>query len=203
MIIWLGHAAFRIAAAQRIYIDPARLAKDAPPADIIAVTHAHAGHCSLPDIEKIVTSRTIVIGNAAVGDRLKGIAGMFRTAAPGDILDVNGVRIETYPAYGEGHPRAESGMGYLVDVEGQRIYHAGDCGLMPEMRDIRCEVALLPVAGGTVLSAEEADEACCRMRPALAIPMHYGAGAGTFADAQRFLCRVIARGMRVKLLTPQ
>jgi L-ascorbate metabolism protein UlaG (beta-lactamase superfamily) len=203
MIIWLGHAAFRIAAERRIYIDPLQLKKSSPPADIILITHHHPRHCSLDDIASLLTPQTILVANAATRDRLKGLGNPVTLCAPGVVVENGGVRVEALPAYGAGHPREENGMGYVITVAGQRIYHAGDTGLIPEMRTVRCSVALLPVSGTAVLSPDEAVEACNLIRPGLAIPMHYGSFSGTSADATHFLTRVSANGIKAKLLTPQ
>ena len=55
------------------------------------------------------------------------------------------------------------------------------------MKDIECDVALLPVSGTYVMTAEEAAEAAKSIQPGIAIPMHYGAGVvGTASDAERF-----------------
>jgi len=72
-------------------------------------------------------------------------------------------------------------------VGDKRIYHAGDTDLIPEMDSIQADIALLPVSGKYVMTADEAVQAAQKIRPQVAIPMHYGAGvAGTIKDAKRF-----------------
>ena len=76
---------------------------------------------------------------------------------------------------------------FIVTLGGQRIYHAGDTDNIPEMENLQADIALLPVSGTYVMTAEEAADAARRIAPRVAIPMHYGAGvAGTRADAERF-----------------
>jgi L-ascorbate metabolism protein UlaG (beta-lactamase superfamily) len=77
-------------------------------------------------------------------------------------------------------------VGFVVTLNGVRIYHAGDADAIPEMSDLKVDVALLPVSGTYVMTAEEAAEAVTRLKPKVAIPMHYGAIVGSEADAQRF-----------------
>jgi L-ascorbate metabolism protein UlaG (beta-lactamase superfamily) len=75
----------------------------------------------------------------------------------------------------------------VVTINTESIYFAGDTDHIPEMADIECDIALLPVSGTYVMTAEEAAQAAEAIRPQVAVPMHYGAGvAGTASDAQRF-----------------
>jgi L-ascorbate metabolism protein UlaG (beta-lactamase superfamily) len=78
-------------------------------------------------------------------------------------------------------------VGFIITAGGQRIYHAGDTDNILEMDNFKVDIALLPVSGTYVMTAEEAADAARRIAPQIAIPMHYGAGvAGTRADAERF-----------------
>jgi L-ascorbate metabolism protein UlaG (beta-lactamase superfamily) len=77
-------------------------------------------------------------------------------------------------------------------MEGTRIYHAGDTDNIPEMKDIKVDVALLPVSGTYVMTPTEAIEAAEIIKPQLAIPMHWGTNLGggrmlgSKADAEEF-----------------
>ncbi|UCC62935.1 MAG: MBL fold metallo-hydrolase, partial [Anaerolineae bacterium] len=85
------------------------------------------------------------------------------------------------------HPQEAGHVGFIVTLGGQRIYHAGDTDNIPEMDNLQVDIALLPVSGTYVMTAEEAADAAQRIAPRVTIPMHYGAGvAGTRADAERF-----------------
>jgi L-ascorbate metabolism protein UlaG (beta-lactamase superfamily) len=78
-------------------------------------------------------------------------------------------------------------VGYVVTVEGVRLYFAGDTDHIPEMADIRCDVALLPVGGTYTMDAQEAAQAAADIGPQVAVPMHWGGGVvGTRRDAERF-----------------
>jgi hypothetical protein len=57
---------------------------------------------------------------------------------------------------------------------------------MPEMKGLKPDVALLPVSGTYVMTAEEAAEAAAAIQPKVAIPMHVGKGIGSLSDAERF-----------------
>ncbi len=200
-IHWLGHDSFRIDAEKTIYIDPWQLKKNAPPADLILITHEHGDHCSPGDVAQIAGPETVVVTNAASAERLKGrkfkkIQDRVRIVQPGDELTVNGIHIRAVPAYNLNkfrspgkpfHPKEQGHVGFVVTVGGQRIYHAGDTDGIPEMDDLAVDIALLPVSGTYVMTADEAADAARRIGPKTAVPMHYGAGVvGSRADAERF-----------------
>ncbi|HOS43466.1 MAG TPA: MBL fold metallo-hydrolase, partial [Armatimonadota bacterium] len=182
---WLGHDAFRISGATTIYLDPFQL-EPGPPADLILLTHPHRDHCSPDDLAKIAGPQTLLVGTA---DTLAPLSGARRTIAVGETLTFGTVTVEAVPAYNLDkpfHPKASGWVGYLVTVEGARIYHAGDTDRIPEMKAIRADIALLPVGGTYTMTAAEAALAARDIAPKLAIPMHYGAVVGTDADARRF-----------------
>jgi L-ascorbate metabolism protein UlaG (beta-lactamase superfamily) len=191
-IDFLGHDSFRITGSKTIYIDPWKLRGSPPPADIILVTHGHSDHLSPGDIARLSTPATVVVGPAEVTGQLKGDT---RTVAPGDTVTVQGVVVSAVPAYNVSkfrspgvvfHPAADGKVGYVVEMDGRRIYHAGDTDAIPEMAQIDVDVALVPVSGTFVMTAEEAAEACRTLHTKVAVPMHYGVVAGSASDAQRF-----------------
>jgi len=198
-IHWLGHDSFRLDGSSTVYIDPWKLGAGGPPADLILVTHDHYDHFSAPDIARVATPQTTLIGPASVTAQVDGVEAV--TLSSGETATVGDVTVTAVPAYnldkfrrpGEVfHPRAAGGLGYIVELDGRRIYHAGDTDAIPEMRDVRCDVALLPVSGTYVMTAEEAAEACRTISAAAAVPMHFGDVVGTAADAARFegLCAI-------------
>jgi L-ascorbate metabolism protein UlaG (beta-lactamase superfamily) len=186
-IFWLGHDSFRLIGDKVIYIDPWKLAADSAKADIVLVTHEHRDHFSKDDIAKISRADTVVVAPPSVARQLTG--GIV--AKPGDKLSVSGIAIEVVPAYNPNkqfHPKTAGYVGYIVTLNGRRIYHAGDTDLIPEMIQIKADVALLPVSGKYTMTAAEAAEAANTIKPALAIPMHWGdpTVVGTRADAEEF-----------------
>jgi L-ascorbate metabolism protein UlaG (beta-lactamase superfamily) len=192
-IHWLGHDTFRITGEKVIYTDPFRIKKkDA--ADIILITHEHYDHCSPEDVEKIRSTRTVIV---APEDCREKLAGDVRIVKPGDVIEVSGIRVEAVPSYNTNkkfHTKDRGWVGYIFTVGGKRIYIAGDTDRIPEMKDFRADVALLPVSGTYVMTAEEAVTAALDIGPSVAIPMHYGSIVGTAADVQRF-----AEGLKGKI----
>jgi L-ascorbate metabolism protein UlaG (beta-lactamase superfamily) len=185
-ITWLGHDGFLIKGdGKAIVIDPFQI-KDCEPADIVLVTHEHYDHCSPEDVEKVRKESTVIITEPDAAAKLPGD---IREVQPGDKLTVEGIPIEVVPSYNTNksfHPKENGWLGFIVTVEGVRIYHAGDTDLIPEMASFDVDIALLPVSGTYVMTAEEAVEAAKMIKPKLVIPMHYDAIVGSSDDARRF-----------------
>jgi L-ascorbate metabolism protein UlaG (beta-lactamase superfamily) len=189
---WLGHDSFRLEGPPVIYFDPWKLRGRLPVADLVLVSHEHHDHCSPKDVKKVSGPQTVVVASASSAEQLPGA----KTVRPGDRLAVAGVEVEAVRAYNVNkfrspgvpfHPREADHVGYVVTVEGVRIYFAGDTDHIPDMADIECDVALLPVSGTYVMTVEEAAEAARIINPQIVVPMHYGSGIGTSGDGQRLV----------------
>jgi len=204
---WLGHDSFRIDGSSVVYIDPWKLPAGQPAADVILVTHDHYDHFSAADIDRVAGPGTIVVGPPCVTDKLRGRVasaiepGQTITAATATVTAVPAYNIDKFKAAGEVyHPRSAGHVGYIVDMDGLRIYHAGDTDPIPEMDDIDVDVALLPVGGTYTCTPEDAAAACTRLKAKVVVPMHFGDIVGSESDARRFeqLC-----GLPVTILTPE
>ena len=184
-IAWLGHDGFRIDASSCIYIDPYQI-DGGKPADLILVSHEHFDHCSPEDVAMIQQPETVIITEK---DSARKLSGDVRMMSPGERLSLDGLTVEAVPAYNtdkDFHPKANGWLGFIIDIDGVRIYHAGDSDYIPEMKDLDVDIALLPVSGTYVMDADEAVEAALAIKPQLAIPMHYGAIVGDQSDATHF-----------------
>jgi L-ascorbate metabolism protein UlaG (beta-lactamase superfamily) len=184
---WLGHSSFRLDGPPTIYFDPWKLPADSPPADLILVSHDHHDHCSPDDVAAVRQESTVVVANPSAAQKLGGAVTVLR---PGERTRAAGVEIEAVPAYNVDkrfHPFQAQHVGFVIDVGGVRLYHAGDTDHIPEMAQIDCDIALLPVSGTYVMTADEAVAAARDIQPQVAVPMHYAGGVvGTVDDARRF-----------------
>jgi len=209
-ISWLGHDGFKFKKDRVVYVDPFKVAGKLEAADLVCVTHEHSDHLSVDDLKKVVTAKTTVVTIPACEKAVKDLKPKtVRVVTAGQRLDVDGVIVEVVPAYNTTkfrspgnpfHPKADGKVGFVLGIGDLRIYHAGDTDQIPEMAQVKgVDVAMLPVSGTYVMTADEAVKACEAIQPKLAIPMHYGAIVGSAADAEAF-----RRGVkcRVEVLTP-
>ena len=157
-IQWLGHDSFRIAAGKTIYIDPYEI-EGGEKANIILITHDHHDHLSKMDIQKIRGEKTIFVVPSTAREKPEGDV---RGANPGDRLTIEGMEIESIPAYNIGkhfHPKEKKYCGYVFKTNDTTYYHAGDTDVIPEMDRIRADVLFLPIGGTFTMTAEEAAQA--------------------------------------------
>jgi len=209
-VVWIGHAGFLIEVkGATVYIDPYRVPAEAPKADVILVTHGHYDHFSPQDVERLSDDDTWLIAPAPVAERATG---RVASIAPGEVIELDhlhGIDVAAVAAYNTSkrdsdgqvfHPRAAGGVGFDVNVRGERLYHSGDTDVIPEMDSVvGVDVALLPVSGTYVMTAAEAAEAARRIQPRIAVPMHWGSHLGTRADADAFAERA---PVEVRILDP-
>lgn len=185
-IKYLAHASFQIKTdSLNMYVDPSTkgtgLKKDQfQPADLIFVTHAHQDHLDKDLIKKIRKGGSPVIAPESVKKELGGIP-VWPLEAGGFMQISGGVKVSAVAAYNltrfkkpgqPFHPKG-FGVGFIINVEDKRIYHAGDTDLIPEMGRLGdLDVALLPSGDTYTMDIPEAADAAIKINPKVAIPMH-------------------------------
>ena len=203
-IHWLGHDCFRVDAEKTVYFDPFELGAGPVPADVVFVSHDHFDHCSPSDVAAVTKQGTVVVTTAACAKKLKGD---IKIVKAGDKLTVQGIPVEVVPAYNvdparkQFHPRSSGGVGFIVTLGKKRVYHAGDTDFIPEMKSFKVDIAMIPVSGKYVMTAEDAAKAVQAMKPEITIPMHYGGIVGSRKDAETL--KKLAAPLRVEILTSE
>lgn len=197
-ISWLGEASFRIKSGDIVvYIDPYLMSSDAEKADIIISTHQHGEHLSLIDISYTGDNNTTLytpepdpsVDGTGHTPRVLLTLGLGNVSfiEPGMVVNHSGIILEFVPAYNINkynpnagqlwHPPWANWTGVIVEIGGTRIYHAGDSGHIPEMKQIDCDIFLAPIGGVAVMTPQEAVEAVESLKITsnltYAIPMHY------------------------------
>jgi len=178
IVKWLDHASFLVKVkGKNFYVDP-YAGEYTEPADVILVSHSHGDHCDLEKIKAIRGPDTLIITSE---DCARGLSGNVEVMAPGDVKEVHGVKIEAVEAYNfkrfrspgvPYHPRGTQ-IGFVIEADGKRVYHAGDSDLIPAMEELKnIDMALLPIMGRAVMDLDEAVEAALAINPKIAIPVH-------------------------------
>lgn len=180
-LLFQGHGSFRITtdAGLVIYVDPYAGEGYDVPADIILVTHQHGDHNQIQKPAK--KEGCIIIQNQDVLQE-----GVYKS------FDKFGVGIQGVPAYNSNHDRRHS-VGYLLTVDGLKLYVAGDTSTTEEMKNfsaLSIDYALLPIDGVYNMGPEEASRCGDMIGAKHVIPIHMT--PGTLFDEQK-LARFNAR----------
>ena len=167
------------------YIDPINLPLGAEAADFILITHEHLDHCSAMDVKKIAKENTTIITIPACEEKLRELKYReIKLVKPHDTIIFSQLKITAVPAYninkfrpsGEPcHPKENNNVGFVLEIDGVKIYHAGDTDVIPEMSGLKnIDIAFLPISGIFTMTPEEAAEATNIIKPSLVVPIHYG-----------------------------
>lgn len=188
-IEWLGHDGFRLTGEKVVYVDPWKMQNAPHDADVVLITHDHFDHFVVEDIDKVRNANTLVVGPEQIRHKIDGNVQIVNR---GDSIDAAGVPVQVVAAYNlrddrqNFHPNHYGGVGYVITLNGKRIYHTGDTDPIPEMKNVKCDIMLVPVSGTYVCTCDEAVEVVQMVKPALAIPMHWDTIVGTWEDANNF-----------------
>lgn len=194
----LTHSAIRIQsdAGTVVYLDPYDIADEPHDADFVLVTHAHFDHFSPADIARVAKGTTQLVAPASMTDEAPKADLSYRLVSAGDHLELAEITVEVVPAYNVEterlgfHPKANGWVGYVLDVDGSRIYVAGDTDQNPDNSAIACDIALVPVGGTYTMDPHQAATLIDTIAPRVAIPTHYGTVAGSPDDGEAFAAEV-------------
>ena len=201
----LTHASIRIQYdGKEVEIDPVtKLGNKAidyssmPKADYLLVTHEHFDHFNQEAIKLLTGDKTRFITNK----RCAEIYGSGEVMKNGDKIQVDdNFMIEAVPAYNitEGrtqfHPKGRDN-GFILTVDGLRIYIAGDTENIPEMADIKdIDVAFLPCNQPYTMTTEQLVKAAKMIKPKVLFPYHYGQ-----TDISDIPAQLKAEGIEVRI----
>ena len=189
----LTHSSIKINKDKVIYIDPFKVDTKYNDADIICITHSHYDHYSEEDIEKVKKETTIFVAPKDLEQKLLTFGinqDRIITLKPNEKINIGGINIETVSAYNTNkpfHPKENEWLGYIITIDGVRYYIAGDTDITEENKNVKCDVALVPVGGTYTMNYEEAARLVNIIKPKIAIPIHYGSIVGTKVDAEKFV----------------
>ena len=174
-----------------IYIDPYEIENELHDADYIFCTHSHYDHFSPEDIKKIKNEDTkIITVNSAKEGALKIFdEGDIKIVLPGNKYRIDNIEFETTYAYNETkqfHPKGNRWLGFIIILDGEKYFIAGDTDNIPELQNIKTDFAFLPVGGTYTMDYKEAAKLANLIDAKTVIPTHYGSVVGKKEDGERF-----------------
>jgi len=216
-INWYGHSCFRLDSkglsvlidpfSKEIGLKPPRTAND----NIFLVTHEHYDHCDKSKIKQLIYEGTHIIASEGCEGKLLELDGKISNEivilGAGEESNLLNIKITAFPAYNlnKNYHLRGSGVGYVLEMEGKKLYFSGDTDFIPEMKNfaaLHIDAAFVPVGGKYTMNAVEAAEAVKVIKPKIAVPMHYGKIIGGRKDAEKFrrlvgsVCKVVVMGGR-------
>lgn len=192
------HSSIKIKKDITIYIDPYKIDKEYNDADYVFCTHEHYDHFSLEDIEKVMKEDTVIItvpNTLAETMKLQPDRSKIILVGPNESYDMKNIKFETTVAYNENklfHQKSKEWVGYIITIQGERFYIAGDTDDLPELENIKCDVAFVPIGGMYTMNHSEAANLVNEIHPKVAVPIHYGLIIGSKEDADIFKQEVIS-----------
>ena len=189
----LIHSSIRIKGEKIIYIDPFKINKQYNDADFVFITHDHYDHYSEEDIAKVRKNNTVFIVPCSIERKLLKLGIMQHNVIPiipNKVYTEYGLEFKTIPAYNLNkpfHPKENGWVGYIIKLNNTRYYIAGDTDITPENKQVKCDIAFVPVGGTYTMNAKEAAILVNEIKPKIAIPIHYGDIVGKESDADEFI----------------
>lgn len=187
----VGHASFVIQSGEvTIFVDPVgdiEKYKAFPTPQLILITHGHGDHFNKELIGKVKDEQTVFVGPSVVTDQLN--YGM--SIGNGAKITVKGIVIEAIPMYNTTadrlnfHPK-NVGNGYVITLNNERIYIAGDTEDILEMRALKnIDYAFICMNLPYTMDPEQAASAVLEFKPKHVYPYHYRQKDG-FSDIEKF-----------------
>ena len=174
-----------------IYVDPFHIKERYNDADFILITHSHYDHFSEEDIQKVRNKNTtILITEDLISKVNSNDYKNIVKVEPFQIYEFKDIKIETIPAYNinkQFHPRENNWVGYILTINQNKYYVAGDTDITKENKSVKCDVAFVPVGGTYTMDAKEAVTLVNEIKPKIAVPIHYGEIVGSEDDAIEFV----------------
>lgn len=174
-----------------IYFDPYLLYDEYDhDADYIFITHSHYDHFSPDDIISIKKDDTKIVIPYDLELEVKKIFSNenILLIKPDENYIIDNIEFSTVPAYNINknyHRKEYNWVGYIINLD-KTIYFAGDTDNIHEIRNIKCDIACVPIGGTYTMDVYEAVELIENIKPKIVIPIHYKTIVGSVNDAYKF-----------------
>jgi len=183
VITFIGHASLIFEWNDEvIHVDPSSREANyykLPKATMIFVTHHHGDHCDPASLKAISVDKTKAFMTSRAHEKWN--QGMV--LRPEQTVTINGIQIETLPAYNLVHMRDDGSPfhvkgecnSYVINLGGVRIFIGGDTENTPEMKALRnIDIAFLPMNLPYTMTPEMVADAAKSFKPKVLYPYHYG-----------------------------
>lgn len=191
------HSSIRINDAGKVfYFDPFKIENQYNDADYIFVTHDHYDHLDPISIANVETNNTKIICPESIVKKvindceINDISKVISVNPNMEIEIEDNIKVKTTYAYNKGrefHKKSYNWVGYILYVDNNSYYVAGDTDFVDELKNIICDVALVPIGGTYTMDIYEAANFINLIRPKVVIPTHYGSIVGDKSDGKKFI----------------
>ncbi|PKL68398.1 MAG: metal-dependent hydrolase [Methanomicrobiales archaeon HGW-Methanomicrobiales-1] len=210
-LTWLGHSCVLLTGTKKVLIDPfiegGSVLGTNP--DIVAVTHGHADHMgetvalnrktvAITEIAKYLKAKGLTTESMNIGGTMMvdGVSFTMTAAVHSNVIE------EAGPGFSGG-----AAAGFVIGMDGMKIYHAGDTALFSDMKLIgelyHPDIALLPIGGRYTMGTAEAMMAANFIGAKTVIPIHYNTWEKITADTLQFKTAIErTTDIKVQILTP-
>lgn len=175
--------------SKKIYFDPYLISDRVNDADYIFITHSHYDHFSVEDIEKIIKSNTKLIVPESMHNLVASFSNEILEVLPNNKYNIDGIEFDTISSYNINkpyHKKEDNNVGYILNIDGNKYYVAGDTDNILELQNIKCDYAFVPIGGTYTMDYLEASELINKIKPKCVIPTHYKTVVGSDEDAIKF-----------------
>ena len=191
-----------------IYIDPVGELdkfKTFTKPDLILITDVHGDHFSLNTLKELDTEKAKIIVPQAVADRIpEEFTPQIDVLNNGESKERYDIKVEAIPMYNlreealKFHTKGR-GNGYVLNIDGERIYFSGDTEDIPEMRALKnIDRAFICMNLPYTMTEESAANAVLAFQPKQVYPYHYR-GRPNVSDIRKFKNLVNNANSKIKV----
>lgn len=180
----LHHASIKLTDEKTIYIDPYKIDLKIHDADYIFITHDHYDHYDIESIRNISKDTTKIIVPKVLSDEANNLV-----VEPNKHYTIDDISFDTISSYNIGksfHPKEKEYVGYNILLKGVYYYIMGDTDRTEEADSVKTDICFVPIGGTYTMNVTEATKYINDLKPAIAIPIHYGMITGSLDLATEF-----------------